>query len=130
MFSERNQSGQPSKEPSREKAISDKLLAGGLGNSAAKEAKLEQQVAIAIASLDQLQQEVINRRFGLGAQTVQSYKDIAKVLTASLTPELREQLAKERNIPIDQVAISVEEVREIEVAALRGLYLPKSPKGK
>jgi DNA-directed RNA polymerase sigma subunit (sigma70/sigma32) len=75
--------------------------------------------------LDDLKQEVVKRRFGFDGQLAQDYEQIATVLTAALSPELRAEMAQDRGILASDVSISAQDVKHIETLALRSLRKPR-----
>lgn len=115
--------GTPDKGGSLEKKLLDDLLSGAYGGASevSRTAKLERQVADAVSTLDEVQQVVVNCRFGLGGAPVQSYEEIARMLTTAMTPELRQSLSSMRGIAADDVVFSAEDVAKIETQALRDL---------
>jgi len=84
-------------------------------------AGLEQRMTDALSALPPLQLAVLKRRFGLRGFRAMSYHDISLDVSRSLAPGVRAELARQRGIPRDKVVIEVQEIREIERAALRDL---------
>ncbi len=108
---------------SKEASFLSNLLSGAVAPKTvgAKEAVLSQQVTDAIATLETMTQFVINHRFGFGGGPSLPYDEIARRVTATLSPELRESIAKEEGIGVDKVVISPARIEELEKEGLRAL---------